>query len=317
MKIVFMGSPAYAIPVLEALLAASAEVAGVYSQPDRPAGRGRVPQEPALKAFARERGIEVFQPETLRKEPVQAGLASLEPDVIVVAAYGKILPPEVLAIPKHGCVNVHPSLLPRHRGPSPVATAILDGDEVTGATVMLLDEGMDTGPTLAVREVSIGAADTTGDLTPPSSSSEEICWSTCCRGGSRGRWHRGLRTLHGPPRRRRFRKWTGRHDGNCQRGSCTGCSGRTRLAGLFTRWKGSSSRYWRRCRWSSRTPEGQESPERCWRWTEGAGVGIVTGSGVLRLERLQLEGRRPASAAEFVRGYANFQGRGFRARAVR
>ena len=309
MKIVFMGSPAYAIPVLEALLAVSAEVAGVYSQPDRPAGRGRVPQEPALKAFARERGIEVFQPETLRKEPVQAGLASLEPDVIVVAAYGKILPPEVLAIPKHGCVNVHPSLLPRHRGPSPVATAILDGDEVTGATVMLLDEGMDTGPTLAVREVSIGAADTTGDLTPAlfqlggdllvdvlprwiegavapraQDSSRATSTKKIQKVDGEARWELSAGELH-----RMLRAYTP-------------------WPGLFTRWKGKLLQVLEAVPVELADARGAGEPGEVLAMDGGAGVGIVTGSGVLRLERLQLEGRRPASAAEFVRGYANFQG---------
>ena len=167
MRIVFMGTPAYVLPVLEALLSPDFQVAGVYTQPDRPAGRGRISEPPPVKSFALEHGIRVFQPVSLRRSGVQGELASLSPDVIVVAAYGKILPPEVLNIPPYGCVNVHPSLLPKYRGPSPVATAILEGEAHTGTTIMLLNEGMDTGPILACRQVPIesGVA-TTESLTP-------------------------------------------------------------------------------------------------------------------------------------------------------
>ena len=166
MRIVFMGSSQDSIPVLEALLAAGAQLAGVYCQPDKPAGRGRAARAPAIKTFAQDRSIDVYQPTSLRREAVRREMESLEPEVAVVAAYGKILPRDVLEVPKHGCVNIHPSLLPRHRGPSPVSTAILRGDQVTGTTVMLMDEGMDTGPVLASREVPIGHGDTTAGLTP-------------------------------------------------------------------------------------------------------------------------------------------------------
>ena len=147
MRIVFMGTPAFAVPVLAALREQpGVAIAGVYTPPDRPRGRGQELESTPVKAAALEMGLPVFQPASLRPDAIREELAARQPDVIVVAAYGKLLPPEVLALPPHGCLNIHPSLLPKYRGPSPVATAILDGIPVTGVTLMLLDEGMDTGP---------------------------------------------------------------------------------------------------------------------------------------------------------------------------
>jgi methionyl-tRNA formyltransferase len=164
MRIVFMGTADFAVPVLAALADSSYDVAAVYTQPDRPAGRGRAPAPPSVKRFAVLRGLEVRQPERLRGEQELQALAALRPEVIVVAAYGQILRPAVLEIPRHGCLNVHASLLPRHRGPSPLAAAILSGDEETGVSIMLLDPGMDTGPVLAQERVPILPEDTTGSL---------------------------------------------------------------------------------------------------------------------------------------------------------
>ena len=309
MRIVFMGSPAYSIPALEALLAASADVAGVYSQPDKPAGRGRAPQAPALKTFAREQGIDVFQPASLRKEPVQRELASLEPEMIVVAAYGKILPPEVLEIPKHGCVNIHPSLLPRHRGPSPVATAILQGDHVTGATIMILDEGMDTGPILTSRSVPIGPEDTTDSLTP----------ALFQLGGELlvevlPRWIEG--TVVAEPQdasQATITKKLQKADGEVRWELSAGELERmlrayTPWPGLFTRWKGKLLKVLEAVPVEVAEPRWEGEPGAVVGIDGEAGVGIATGSGVLRLERMQLEGKRPATPAEFVRGYPDFPG---------
>ncbi|MDA1189445.1 MAG: methionyl-tRNA formyltransferase, partial [Chloroflexi bacterium] len=165
LRVVFMGTPEFAVPVLTALLDAGHEVVGVYTQPDRPTGRGQKTESPPVKRLALEHGLSVYQPTTLRDADAQRKLAALEPDVCVVAAYGKLLPPEVLAIPPLGCLNIHPSLLPKYRGPSPVASAILAGDAVTGVTVMKLDEGMDTGPLLAQQETTIRSDEKADALT--------------------------------------------------------------------------------------------------------------------------------------------------------
>ncbi|HSJ58792.1 MAG TPA: methionyl-tRNA formyltransferase [Anaerolineae bacterium] len=162
-RIVFMGTPEFAVPTLQAL-AARHEVAGVVTQPDRPAGRGRECTPPPVKEAAAALGIEVLQPRSLRPAEVVARLAAWRPDVIVVAAFGQILPPAVLDLPPHGCLNVHASLLPRYRGAAPISAAILAGDDVTGVTIMRMDEGLDTGPILSQAKQPIGPEDTTGTL---------------------------------------------------------------------------------------------------------------------------------------------------------
>jgi len=164
MRVVFAGTPDFAAVVLRGVLDSGHEVAAVFTQPDRPAGRGRTRRPSAVKVLAEERGIEVFQPATLRAAPARSCLHALAPDVIVVAAYGLLLPPEVLSIPPEGCVNVHASLLPRWRGAAPVERAILAGDERTGVSIMLMDEGLDTGDVLARSELAIGATECAGEL---------------------------------------------------------------------------------------------------------------------------------------------------------
>lgn len=165
MAIIFLGTPAFAVPSLRRLAQDGYEISAVITQPDRPAGRGRAPRPPAVKTAALELGLPVWQPGTLRDPEVVSRLRQLAPDVIVAVAYGQILRQEVLDIPPHGVLNVHPSLLPRWRGASPIAAAILAGDERTGVTIILMDAGMDTGPILAQHEVPIDPTDTTGSLT--------------------------------------------------------------------------------------------------------------------------------------------------------
>lgn len=164
MRIVFMGSPDFAVPSLDALVAAGHELACVYTQPPRPAGRGKGEQETAVHRRARELGIEVRCPKSLKGDDEQARFAALGSDLAVVAAYGLILPKPILEAPKAGCINVHASLLPRWRGAAPIQRAILAGDEMTGVTLMRMDEGLDTGPMLLKRETEIGRK-TAGELT--------------------------------------------------------------------------------------------------------------------------------------------------------
>ena len=159
-----MGTPRFAGPILEALLGRADPVVGVVCQPDRPRGRGLLTAPPAIKEIAIARGLPVLQPERLRDASFASALRALAPDLIVVAAYGKILPPAILAIPPRGCLNVHASLLPRHRGAAPIPRAILAGDTVTGVTVMVMNEEMDAGDILLRRETPIAADDTGGTL---------------------------------------------------------------------------------------------------------------------------------------------------------
>ncbi len=166
MRVIFLGTPAFAAIPLEALAAdARYQVVGVVTQPDRSAGRSRAPEPPPVKRAALHLGIPVFQPESLRDPAVAEQLAALRPDVGVVAAYGKILRKQVLALPPYGYLNIHPSLLPRHRGPTPVPGAILAGDTETGVTVMLLDAKMDSGPILAQQRTLLPPDARSGPLT--------------------------------------------------------------------------------------------------------------------------------------------------------
>ena len=164
MRIVFMGSPDFAVPSLDALVAAGHEVICVYTQPPRPAGRGKDEQKTAVHRRAEELGIEVRCPRTLRDHDEQARFAALDSDIAVVAAYGLILPKAILEAPRGGCINVHASLLPRWRGAAPIQRAILAGDEVTGVTIMRVEQGLDTGPMLLKRETPVDRK-TAGELT--------------------------------------------------------------------------------------------------------------------------------------------------------
>lgn len=164
-RIILMGTPEFTVPVLDALTHTTHEIVGVFTRPDQPAGRGKQLQASPVKQIAQARGLPVFQSTTLRKRETIVQLRNLAPDVIIVAAYGLILPPDVLAIPPHGCVNTHASLLPRHRGAAPIPAAILAGDAETGITLMQMDAGIDTGPILAQRAIPIADDDTTGTLT--------------------------------------------------------------------------------------------------------------------------------------------------------
>ena len=308
MRIVFLGTPDYAVPVLSTLFDAGYEVAAVVTQPDRPAGRGRALASPPVALWAREHAVPVLQPPSLRPPEVAGQLATLVPDAMVVASYGRILPPPLLTIAPMGCLNVHPSLLPRHRGPSPVAEAILEGDAVTGVTIMLLDVGMDTGPIVAQEEVAIGPDDTAGALTA----------SLFARGGELM-----ARTLHA---------WSeGRIDAIPQDETQATYSRKlekadgeldfTRTAaqlhnqvramhpwpGAYTTFKGATLKVLSSTALPSvaaADPPGtvialQDAP---------APAGVVTREGVLALRELQLEGRRAADADAFLRGRPDLLG---------
>jgi methionyl-tRNA formyltransferase len=164
LRVVFAGTPEFAVPSLQALLRGTVPPLAVYTQPDRPAGRGRQPQPSPVKRVAQEAGIEVRQPETLKDPAVQQALRELAPDLLVVVAYGLILPRAVLAIPRHGCWNVHASLLPRWRGAAPIQRAIEAGDRSTGVCLMQMEAGLDTGPVLLRQALAIGPEETAGEL---------------------------------------------------------------------------------------------------------------------------------------------------------
>ena len=164
LKIVFFGTPDFAVPAFKSLLNSDFEMSAVVTQPDRQSGRGRKMRPCPVKAEALSVGLKVLQPERVKDKKFIDELFSIKPSAIVVVAYGQILPPEIIHLPEYGCVNIHASLLPRYRGASPVNMAIIKGDKVTGVSTMLMDEGMDTGPVLIQEEVEVRPDDTAGTL---------------------------------------------------------------------------------------------------------------------------------------------------------
>ncbi len=164
MRVIFMGTPEFSVPVLDALVDAGHEIAAVYCQPPRPAGRGKKPRPSPVQARAEALGLTVRHPETLRDPVEQAAFAALRPEVAVVVAYGLILPQAILDAPARGCLNIHASLLPRWRGAAPIHRAIMAGDDETGVCIMAMEAGLDTGPVLLRRAVPIRPEDTTATL---------------------------------------------------------------------------------------------------------------------------------------------------------
>ncbi len=300
-----MGTPQFAVPALDALIESDHEVVGVFVQPDEPAGRGRSVVVPPVKKLALQHRIMVHQPPSLRGSCELERLASLRPDVAIIAAYGKILPEPLLRVPPRGFLNIHASLLPRHRGPSPIAAAILAGDEVTGVTIMVVTRRMDTGPVLAQRRVPILAHDTTGSLSQKLSGiGAELLIDTLSR------WLDGR--LSPQPQ----------DDGNATYSKMI-----SKEDGLVD-WDQPAVELWRRVRafqpwpgchttWQGRTVKIVEAVPLPGQGTPGlvvetgderVAVGVQTGDGVLGLLQVQLQGKRTMGAAEFARGQRGFVG---------
>ena len=306
LRLVFMGTPEFAVPALGVLQDAGHDVVGVYTQPDRRSGRGRRLTAPPVKEFAEGRGLPVFQPASLREDAeARQRIAELAPDAIIVAAYGLFLPEDTLAVPRLGCLNIHPSLLPRHRGPSPVATAILEGDEATGVTIMLLDEGMDTGPILAQREARIGADETCDRLTVRLFGMGASLLVETLEEWSAGRIAPTPQNDADATITRRLQRGDGRIDWNDTAESIA------RRVRAFTPWPGTFTT------WEGRTLKileaepldaPRDGPPGKVVGVNGSGVAVVAKRGVLRLVRVQMEGRRASGAADFSRGYADFIG---------
>lgn len=303
---VFMGTPQFAVPILGSLLRSSYQVVAVYTQPDKPAGRRQRLTPSPVKELAMEHKIPVIQPNTLKSAEVVPDLASFKPELIVVAAFGQILPREVLSLPKFGCLNIHPSLLPQHRGPSPVAASLLCGDLLTGVTIILMDEGLDSGPILAREKVGIAATDTTGSLTaklahvgagllmdtlpkwlkgelePQPQDEPQATYSRLITSkDSEIDWHLPVVELW--QRVRAFNPWPG----------------------CYTWWQGKRLKI-HSAALVSRLARGEVGKVIALR--QPPKVGVVTGDGILGLCQVQLEGRHEMSIADFVRGQRDFIG---------
>ena len=301
-RVVFMGTPGFALPTL-AMLADRYDVVGVFTQRDKPAGRGQEIAVSPVKEFAQARGLPVYQPATLRRPEPVAELRALRPDLIVVAAFGLILPQEVLDIPQHGCLNVHASLLPRWRGAAPVAAAILAGDAKTGCTIMRMEAGIDTGPILAQKAIPIAPDDTTASLTLRLARlGAELLSATLPR------WLAGEITpqpqdeacaTYAPMVRKEDGRldWTRPADHLARQ-----VRAYQPWPGAYTTWKGQLLKVLR----AHALNDASAEIGRVMAWGNEAAVG--TGEGMLVLDEVQLAGRRPAAMADFLRGARGFVG---------
>lgn len=298
-----MGTPQFSVPILEWLVGSHLVVA-VYTRPDQGAGRGREQTASPVKIAALRLGLAVIQPPTLREPQAVEQLRGLAPEVIVVAAYGLILPAEVLALPSYGCLNVHPSLLPRHRGPSPIVYTILSGDEVGGVSLMLMDPGLDTGPVLAQVSLPLSPHETTESLTRKLSLLAAELLAAQLPLWLRGAEHRPRpQDNRGATYSRLIRKEDGELD---WRLPAVELDRRVRAyypwPGAFTRFQG---RVLKVLEAQPRLGEGGGVGQVT---AVGTGVGVVTGEGVLRLLRVQLEGKRPLPVEQFLLGQRDFLG---------
>jgi methionyl-tRNA formyltransferase len=299
-NLIFMGSPQFAVPTFEALIGAYTVLA-VYTQPDKPAGRGKTLTTVPAAQWAAARGLPIYQPRSFRKDPTALEqLRALQPDVIVVAAYGLILPQAVLDIPRFGCVNVHGSILPRHRGAAPIASAILAVDAETGITIMRMDAGMDTGPMLSVGREPIRSDDTTlslgermshlgaqllietlpgylsGAITPQVQPSEGITYSPKInKADAQIDWTRSAIEIDRAVRA--YIPWPG----------------------AFTWWNGQLVKVLKTGIRDQGSGIGDQG--KVIQLADGA-IGVVTGDGVIELIEIQLAGRKAMSARDFVRG---------------
>ena len=309
MKTLFFGTPGFAVPVLEAILDSGHEVVGVATQPDRPSGRGRERSASPVKRAALERGLTVLQPSSWRGEEAVGQVAALEPEAFVVAAYGRILPPSLLRVPPLGALNIHPSLLPRYRGPSPVAAAVFEGESTTGVTVMLIDEGMDTGPVLAQVE----------ELMRPEDTAESLTERLFRRGAhllvaTLGPWARG-EALPQPQddARASYTRPLRKEDGEMD--FHRSAEQLWRQVRAYTPWPGTNTTWkGRRLKLLEVTPlpesgvVAQPGEVVSLPATGAPHVGVGTGDGVLGLLRVQIEGRQPMAARDFLSGHAAFVG---------
>jgi methionyl-tRNA formyltransferase len=304
LRIVFLGSPAFAVPAIEALVRDGYDVAAVFTQPDRPAGRGRALQKSAVKAAAERLGLPVHQPERISAPEGFAQLAFYQPDAVVICAYGQILSQAVIDLPPRQTVNVHFSLLPRHRGASPAAAAILAGDAFTGVTVQLVRKKLDTGPLLAAASVPISDDDTTLSLLEKLSVVGAELLSEALAGWLRGEREPRPQEEAAQTYFSQIRKEAGRIDWSLPAVTLW------RQVRAYHPWPGSFTT------WRGRTlkitaarplPGGAAAPGTV-RLADEHEMTVQTGEGRLQVERLQLAGKQEMTPAQFYRGHADIAG---------
>ncbi len=296
-RILFMGTPEFALDSLRACLEVG-EVVAVVTQPDKPRDRGQASSAPAVKRLAIERGLKVLQPSKLREAALMDNVRELSPDVALVAAYGKILPRELLDLPVRGCVNVHASLLPRFRGAAPIQWAIASGDQKTGVCLMKMDEGLDTGPVLASAEVSIRSDETYQSLWPVLARLGAQLIRTHLPAYLRGELHPIPQPVEGVVLAPMLKKSDGLLD---LRKSAAELQRRVRAfqpwPGTFLHFRGQTLKVWRARRGDGAGPTGTVLS------TTERGIEVACGSGSLWLIELQPPGKRAMTAADFLAGH--------------
>lgn len=306
MRIAFMGTPLFAVPILEMLMQSDYEIAVVYTQPDRPSGRGRSERSSPVKQVAKKYDLSICEPVSLRSESELVNFAEFEVDLVVLAAFGLFLPKRILELQEFGNLNVHPSLLPLYRGASPIMSALLRGDEKTGSSIFLMDEGMDSGPILTQRSLLIDAKDTTKTLTDRlSQHGAELLRETIPL------WlDKKIDLEHQDANQASYSGLVNKVDGLIDwSGSALAISREVRA---FDPWP-SSFTYWegKRLKILKSLPiEGKSQSEVGTIFSTNASgdIGVVTGDGILLINELQVEGRGIMSMDQFLNGYPNFLG---------
>ncbi len=301
-RIVFMGTPAFAVPSLQRLIETQ-DVVGVVTQPDRPAGRGQQLRMSPVKEAALSAEIPLYQPKSLRKEAAAEPLRAWQPDVIVVAAFGQILRPHVLDLPPHGCLNVHASLLPRWRGASPIQHAIMAGDAESGITLMRMDVGLDTGPMLAKARVAIAADETAETLHDKLAALGADLLADNLEAILAGE----ITAEPQDDALSTYAPMISKADGKLDWSTSAEALDRhvramTPWPGAFTSWNGKLLKVLSAHPLTGRTPSGQ--PGQVMAIEDG--VAVVTAEGALALDRVQLAGKKASDAADFVRGRPEF-----------
>ena len=304
-----MGTPKFSVPVLESLIGHGNTIAGVVTRPDKPVGRGRRMEESPIKIYAKNHGYGVFQPKNFRSAQAVDQISQLNPDIFVIAAYGTILPQSLLDIPRYGAINLHPSLLPKYRGPSPVATAILNGELVTGISIMYLDSGIDTGPVLSQVEEPIRSEDTTESLTTRLFAKGGDLLLTQISLIRNNKVSLTLQDSYEATMTKMFRKEDGVIDFQMS------AENLERKVRAFYPWPGTYT-FWGRQMLKIidaervTTPNPKSRPGTIIKWTEQSvtNIAVVTGSELLKLNKVQLAGKKPMEIQEFSMGHPEFEG---------
>ena len=304
-----MGTPKFSIPVLESLVGHGNIIVGVVTRPDKPFGRGRKVEENPVKIYANNHGYKVFQPKNFRSAQAVDQISQLNPDIFVIAAYGTILPQSLLDIPRYGAINLHPSLLPKYRGPSPVATAILNGELVTGISVMYLDSGIDTGPVLSQVEEPIRSDDTTESLTTRLFEKGGDLLLTQISLIRKNKVSLTPQDSNEATMTKMFRKDDGLIDFQMS------AENLERKIRAFYPWPGTYT-FWGRQMLKILDAErisfenSELRPGTVIKWTEQSvtSIAVVTGSELLKLRKVQLAGKKLMEIQEFFTGHPEFEG---------